>query len=304
MIAARVAAMAALLASAPASAFHPLITDDAGTRGRGNVEIELAVQHEHDTYRSFDRTVESIIEGTWGRVSYRDDINQAGICVCYGIIDSLDVAVGIPYLHVRTKERRSVYAPGPLQGLAYRSTSTATGAGDLVIAFKWMFFEVNGLSLALKPGSTFPIGNEDQGFGSGRISPYLYFILSHETEYVLTHLNIGYIRNENNQDRHEDLWHASLAFEFRAVKEYLRFVVNGGLERCPNKCSRVQNAFVLGGVVVSPTRDFDIDLGFKYSIALPGVESPGPDLTAMGGLTFRFSTGAPAAPPMAERKQG
>ncbi len=80
--------------------------------------------------------------------------------------------------------------------------------------FKWNFFDYNGLTLALKPGTTLPIGNEDEGFGTGRISPYLYFILTHETEYVLTHLNLGYVRNQNNRNEREDLWHASLAFEF------------------------------------------------------------------------------------------
>nr|HPG52733.1 hypothetical protein [Spirochaetota bacterium] len=77
-----VMAMGALVATiviygaAPALSFHPLITDDTGTQGKGNTELEFAYQYEEDRYRWFDRTPESVIEGTWGKVYTRDSANE------------------------------------------------------------------------------------------------------------------------------------------------------------------------------------------------------------------------------------
>ncbi|MBN2077588.1 MAG: hypothetical protein JW838_01390 [Spirochaetes bacterium] len=48
--------------------------------------------------------------------------------------------------------------------------------------------------------------------------------------------------------------------------------------------SPVRYAFVLAGIVASPRPDLDIDLRFNDGIAIPGIESPGPDYTIMGGL--------------------
>jgi len=75
------------------------------------------------------------------------------------------------------------------------------------------------------------------------------------------------------------------------VKERLRFVVNAGLEHNRNKRSVLQDVFVLGGFVLSPSGMCDLDIGFKYSVAPPKIESPGPDFTVLAGLTFRYEAG-------------
>jgi len=293
-----VMAMGALVATiviygaAPALSFHPLITDDTGTQGKGNTELEFAYQYEEDRYRWFDRTPESVIEGTWGKVYTRDSANEGSFGVSYGIIDPLDIVIGVAYGHSRSREGRMFYNPPlfptGLQGFYYTSVSTDSGIVDPLVELKWQFFAKDGLSLAIKPGATLPLGNEDAGFGTGRFSPYVYFILSYETDYFNLHFNAGYIRNENNQHERQDLWHGSLAMEVVLVKEWLRFVVNTGLEHNPDMRSTLQDVFILGGLVFSPNDICDIDVGFKYSIAPKGVESPGPDYTALAGFTVRF----------------
>ena len=157
-----------------------------------------------------------------------------------------------------------------------------------------MFFEKNGLSLAFKPGATLPLGNEDAGFGSGRFRPYLYFILTYQAEHFAFHFNAGYIRNENNQHQRQDIWHGSLAFEVILVKDYFKFVANTGLERNPDKRSRLQDAFLLGGFIISPTDVCDLDVGFKWGMEPKGTESPGSDYTILAGLTIRFEGQAKA----------
>ncbi len=287
---------AAVLLAIPAFAFHPLITDDTGTQGKHNVEFEVAYQFERDTMRWFDRGLDSVLEGTWGKVTTKEDAHELAATISYGLIDPLDLVIGVPYGHSRAREARIFYNPpvpmAGLQGLRYVSTSVDSGIGDPTIELKWMFFEHEGLSLALKPGTTLPLGNEDAGFGTGCVSPYLYFIMSYEKDWFLMHLNLGYIRNQNKVGDREDLYHGSLAMEFVLMKDMLKFVVNTGLERNPDKRSNFHDVFFLGGFVVSPSEFCDLDLGFKYSLALPGAQSPGPDYSVLAGFTARYDGGA------------
>lgn len=286
-------AAAAMLATAPVFAFHPLITDDSGTQGKGKFELEFAFQHDHDNYYWLDTAPQSYVDdflelnSVTGRRHTRDDMNQVSFGVTYGIVDNLDVAIGIPYQHVRSKERRN-FIDGNFQFLYLKTSSIASGLSDVNVELKWKFFEYNQLSLALKPGIFFPVGDEDKGLGSGRVRPYGYFITTVATDYVIMHLNLGYIRNQNRLNEREDIWHGSLAIEFVLVKDYLKLVTNGGLERNPSRRSNIHDIFVLGGFVVSPTPNCDIDAGFKYGVAPKGTESPGADYSILAGFTVRF----------------
>lgn len=296
----------------PTNAFHPLITDDTGTQGKGNVEIEMAHQYDYDRYKAWDRSVpkasipdvagltalEELFWPVWGKVHVREFMNQVSMTMAYGIVDPLDIIIGVPYIHSRAKEFRTFYLPDSgYQFLSQSLSSTSSGMGDPLVEFKWNFFQYKGLSLAIKPGITIPIGNEDEGLGAGQFAPYGYFIATFELERFVTHLNLGYIRNQNNQNERKDLWHASLAMEFIILKDLLKFVANMGLERNPSRRSNIQDAFILGGVVLSPSENCDLDLGFKYSIAPKGVESSGADYSVLAGLTARFVT------PAAEEKK-
>ncbi|MBN2159918.1 MAG: transporter [Spirochaetes bacterium] len=290
------AAAIILFIGLPVMAFHPLITDDTGTQGKHNIEFELAYQFDRDISRSFDRTVESILEGMWGAATTRGDAHELAAAISYGLIDPLDLVIGVPYGHSRARESRIFYNPplpaAGIQGLLYKSIAVDSGIGDPLIELKWQFFVHSGLSLALKPGTTLPLGNEDAGFGSGCVSPFLYFILSYEREWFLLHLNLGYIRNQNKVNDREDLWNGSLAAEFVLVPDVLRFVVNAGLERNPDKRSNFHDVFVLGGFVVSPSEFCDLDIGFRYGIESPGTESPAADYSVLAGFTVRYNGGA------------
>ena len=100
-----------LFFAGPASAFHPLITDDTGTQGKGNTELEFAYQYEDDRYRSFDRSRDSVIEGTWGSGYTKDSVNQASFTASYGIITPLDIIISVPFKHYRTSQSRIFYNP-------------------------------------------------------------------------------------------------------------------------------------------------------------------------------------------------
>jgi hypothetical protein len=235
----------------PAFAAHPLITDDAATQGEGKFQIEVNGEYFHDDH-------------SWAT----EDGFEIETIVSYGVLDNMDLVVGVPYLHVRTKERGS--------------RSSQAGVSDVSVELKWRFFEESGWSLALKPGITIPTGDRDKGLGSGRVSPSLFLITTKEIEAWAFHLNLGYLRNENAVGEKEDLWHASMASEWELVKG-LRAVANVGVERASERDSATPAAFILGGLIYSLRENLDVDVGVKKGLT----KSEG-DYSILAGIAWRF----------------
>lgn len=287
----------AILLTSPVFALHPLITDDTGTQGKGMFELEFNYEYDRDEYSEVSRdpreVAESYLEGqsVFGKISVKDDTNVAGVAVTYGIIDPLDISIGIPYQHTHVRERHLYYI-GPLQFLKLKENETVSRLSDVIVEFKWKFYEYKFLSFTLKPGFVIPTGDEDNGLGAGKFGLYGYFISTLDFGRAVMHLNLGYKRNQNRGNEREDLWHASLASEFWVIREYLRLVANIGLDRNPDKRSNVHDVYVMAGIIGSPTPDIDLDLGFKYCIQSKKWESSGPDYSVLAGVTIRFGMGA------------
>ena len=232
-------------------AYHPLITDDTGTQGKGKFQLEVNGEYGHEKE-------DGVTTNT----------TQTATALTYGIIDNVDIALGIPYQQIRTKDSEG--------------TTRHDGLSDLSIDLKWRFHEKEGFSLALKPGITLPTGDHNRGLGSGRVTYGIFFIATQEIKPFAIHANLGYRRNENKIDERKDIWHASVAGELEVVKG-LKAVANIGVERNPDKASNTHPAFVIGGLVYSVTDNFDIDIGIKG-----GLNKPETDITTMAGITLRF----------------
>jgi len=241
-----------LLPTGTAFASHPLISDDAGTQGKGKFQLEINGQYGHD------RDDSNVVQST----------TPAASTLTYGIIDSVDAIVGIPYVWLKVKDTES--------------TSRQSGLADIAAALKWKFYETDGFSFAVKPGITFPTGDEDKQLGTGKITYSLFFITTKELKPWAFHLNLGYIGNENKLDQRVSLWHASIAAEVEVAKG-LKLVANTGIQRNSDKNSNTDPAFVLGGLVYSITENIDIDAGYKYGLTKPEVDN-----TFLAGMTFRF----------------
>jgi hypothetical protein len=147
---------------------------------------------------------------------------------------------------------------------------------------KWRFYEKDGLSFALKPGLTFPTGEDEKGLGSGKVTYRLFLIGTKEIKPWTFHLNLGYIRNENKLDENEDLWHGSLASTIEVIKN-LKLAGNIGLERNTDPNLNDPKAFILGGVIYCLSENFDVDFGVKG-----GLTKPEEDYTILMGITWRF----------------
>lgn len=156
------------------------------------------------------------------------------------------------------------------------------GVGDVTLDIKWRFFEKNKFSVAVKPGIIFPAGDYEKSLGTGRVGGHLFFIASQELGAWAFHGNLGYIRNENRNDERYDIWHASLAVTWEAVKN-MKLVANAGIERNRDESASDHPAFLIGGIIYSITENFDVDFGAKC-----GLTRSETYISLMAGLALRF----------------
>jgi hypothetical protein len=237
-------------------AAHPLITDDTGTQGKGRFQLEVNSEVNYD--KESEAGVKTKTTG-----------GEMGTIISYGIIDNVDIVLGVPYQWFKVKEDGE-------------TISREKGISDITLELKWRFYERDGWSFALKPGVTFPAGNEKKDLGTGRVTYSIFFITTKEIEPLAFHLNLGYMRNENKLDERKDMWHFSLASEVKLIKN-LKVVANIGAERNPERVSHKHPAFILGGLIYSIVENFDVDIGIKG-----GLNKPETDVTILAGIAWRF----------------
>ncbi len=237
-------------------AHNPLITDDSFTQGRGKYQLEFTGEYDTD---------EETVDG----ISVKTTTVQAATTLTYGIIDSLDFAVGIPYLWITEKDNGAL-------------VSDVKGISDAIVELKWRFYVKEGLSFALKPGLTLPTGNENKGLGTGKTGNHVFVIVTEEIGAWTFHGNLGYIRNENRLEDNKNLLHASIAAMY-AIRKNILLVADTGVEKNIDKSSHTEPAYLLGGVIYSISDDFDIDFGVKHTLS-----SAETDVSIMAGTTLRF----------------
>jgi len=184
----------------------------------------------------------------------------------YGLAENIDIVLGLPYEKTKVKEDDvTVHDEDDL--------------ADVALEAKWRVLEKDGFALALKPGLSFPTGNDKKGLGTGRMTYGMVFIATKELEPFAFHLNAGYKRNENRTDERKDIWGADLAGEVKPLKP----VDNAGIVTNTDRGSSTAPAFALVGLIYSITENIDIDLGYKR-----GLNKAEADNTYIGGLTVKF----------------
>lgn len=242
-----------LLMHAHAWASHPLITDDAGTQGKGKYQLEVNGQYDSDK----DTSTGTAVHARGG---------EAAIALSFGIADTTDLVLNQPYQWNKVSG----------------SEKTEKGIADTVFEVKWRFIEKDGYSLAVKPGISFASGDEDKGMGTGKTGYHLFLIGSKEMAPLAFHANLGYIRNENKADENVDIWHVSLAATYEIMKD-LKIVGNIGMEKNPDTAADNDPAFLIGGLIYSINENCDVDFGVKG-----GLTSSETDLSLMVGTSIRF----------------
>lgn len=236
---------------------YPMVTDDAGTMGRGKGQIEL------DLELSYDKTAKD------GEDPTRSEAGEASLTATYGLGKNLDIVVELPY------QWQSAYVSGQL-------LARNDGLADVNLDLKWCFFEKDGWGFALKPGLSLPAGNDEKGLGGGRTAYRLYFITTRELEPWAFHLNLGYHRNENNAGNRADIWHVSAAAELKLARDF-KVGVDLGMERNPVPSKSDHPAFALAEGTYDLSERLSLEADVKF-----GLTKPEKDVTYLLSLTYKF----------------
>lgn len=246
----------ALLFSAqwPATVFaaHPLLTEDTGTQGAGNHQLELT----HDL--STDRDA-----GTQTRTRNINAVFSAGLT------DALDLIIALPHEHLTER--------------ADATKTTVAGYANMEIAAKWRLYEAGALSFALRPGLGLPTGNKKNGLGAGHVTPSLFAVSTYARDDWAFHLHVGYThkRHPRPDERHH-IYHASVAAEY-SVNESLRLVADASIERNGERSGHPGVGSMVIGLVVLLTPNLDFDFGYRK-----GLTEPADDHAWLVGLALRF----------------
>ena len=257
------------LAPVAARAEVPYVTDDAGTQGRGNWQLELTGE-----YVQHDKTAD--VAGV--PVNQKRKVTTGGPVLTYGVTENVDVAIGASYLRDQIVENGT-------------TIQDARGVTDTTVEVKWRFYEREGLSLAVKPGLLLPTGNENEGLGTGAVSWGVNGILTYEAGAWTWLANLAYaeVRYKQSQDsdtNHRHLWRLSGGLGYRLF-EKLKLAAEAGIRTNPAKDDPFlpgQNGhFVTLGAIYSPSDKVDIGLGFRKS-----TNEGESDWAIPLGLTFRW----------------
>jgi len=230
----------------------PLITDDTGTQGKGNFQLELSGEYGHHN--------EPFTTTKTGNFS---------LTLTYGIIDNVDIILGVPYQAWSTNGSGSVSAKGD-------------GFGDLSLEAKWRLYEKDDLSFGLKPGFTIPTGDFDKNLGAGRPTYHLLLLATKKITSWEFDMNIGYLYNSNSAGDRKNIWSASLDALYEVMKD-LKLVLDTGFATNPDSSSDTPPVYILGGLIWSLRENLDIGLGIKG-----GLTKPAPEYAVRGGVTWRF----------------
>jgi long-subunit fatty acid transport protein len=226
-------------------AAHPFITDDTGTQGKANWQLELQGDFLRD-------------ERTAGAVERKDKVNAYTSVLSYGILENLDVQVGVSYLNARTTANGTTLAD-------------ESGMADSTVELKWRFYESDGFSLGLKPALLLPTGNEDRGLGTGKTSWGVSLLAAWEAEPWMFLGNVAYTRvrfklPQEAEESRSDLWRVSGGTTY-ALTEEVRLVGEVGLRSNESRNDAFlpdgTSQFAMLGAIYSPTRKIDFDAGYR-----------------------------------------
>jgi len=247
---------------------HPFITDDTGTQGAGNWQLELMAQQGR---------ISRIADAGAGPVESRSRVTAFNPVLTYGLRDTLDIALGGNYLRQKDSQNGAEV--------------TTSGTADSTLEVKWRFYDENGFSMALKPGLSLPTGDENKGLGSGKTSWAVNFIAAYEAKPWSFMGNVAYTRArfklpQDAADNRSDLWRVSAGAAY-SISEKLRLTGEFGSrtnEASADPFLPGRNArFAMLWAIYSPTEKIDLDIGWRK-----GLNDAETDTVFLIGATFRW----------------
>ena len=216
-----------LACAGTARAAHPLQTEDTGTQGVANFELENGL--------------------TWSRTgSARDFIYQPQ--VSYGLTSAVDL-IGQPSWINRRDE----------------NGSTSRAVGDTNLDAKWRFFGSAPLSLAIRAGLTLATSGGDLGNPHGKVAAHGLIAATYDAAPFTVHANLGLAQTPNDSGQRTQIATASAAFMW-AVSEQLILTADGSSTSNPDPRRKSWPSTLLAGVIYTIKPGLDADIGWQSSL--------------------------------------
>ena len=219
----------ALAAAVPASfAAHPLQTEDTGTQGAGNLEIENGLSRTR--YASTTQTV------------YQPQLSL-------GLATTLDAIVQPSYAWQHVAQER------------------ASGLGDTNVDAKWRFWDSHPLSLAIRGGVALATNQDGLGLTHGKSSEHVKLALTWDRSPTTVHVNVGttFVPRAPASPARRVMTGVSAAV-MQQVDERLILTVDTGFAQSPNPHKASWPGTVLAGVIWTVRPGLDLDLGWQRSV--------------------------------------
>jgi hypothetical protein len=158
---------------------------------------------------------------------------------------------------------------------------TGKGVGDAFAALKWRFWEKEPWSLGVRAGVTFPTGDEQRDLGNGRNTWAALLIGQYQGERWIFLSHVGYKDNRNSLGNRESIGEISAAVLYKATAS-LKLLVDTSRTTNTDPASRTALHHTVFGVIVSASKDIDLDAGFRRG------NDAGIDSALMLGITLRW----------------
>ena len=226
------AILLAAFAAAGGAAFaaHPLQTEDTGTQGAANLELENGFSRERDR----DAGATTVL--AW----------QPQLSV--GAAPTVDAIVQPSLVSVRA-----------------RGAATRSGAGDTNLDLKWRFLGVDPWSLAVRAGLELPTARAGLGLRHGQLGEHVLLVATCDAAPTTLHANLGatHVPPAPGVRATSALVSAAL---LQQVDERLALTVDGQFTQDPDPARRAWPGDVLAGAIWTLRPGLDVDVGWQASL--------------------------------------
>ena len=225
--------VAGLLIQSRAYAAHPLQTEDTGTQGVGNIEIENGM--------------------VWSRsTAARSFVYQPQ--VSYGVLPVLDLIVQPSFERHREA------------GDDWRSDF-----GDTNLDAKWRFYGSAPWSLGLRAGLQLATASHDAGLPHGTVGSHEVLVLTYDEAPITIYGNLGSVQNPAGSGQRRQLFNSSTALLW-TTNQHLILTAELAAGSNPAPHHGEWPATALAGLIWTIIPGLDSDIGYVTGLQRPATQ--------------------------------
>ena len=203
---------------------HPMLSEDTGTQGAGNYELELGYD--------------------WSR------------------LDGLHSFLFQPQLSLGTSPTFDLIVQPSWLRDSGAADAAVRGLGDTNLDFKWRFFGAAPLSLGVRAGLEVPSAQNALGLPPGHLGGHAILVGTIDTAPWTIDLNAGYAHADYFPGARSDLLHFSLAVLY-SVDARMVLVFDTAADSNPDPTQPSSMGVALVGAIYTIRPGLDVDAGFR-----------------------------------------